>query len=212
MSARDFIMQLGTPDSQVRQALRGHGFKLVKRRRGKEEVWQARRGSVIHTVNHGEEGSGWSYHRNTIPDYNFSTGPENMIRNLPRYVRNEAKEFIKGAARAQLVHNAHQNFDYSVQSIYGYMMLKIHSKDPESASVVGAESHRVDKFLPLALDLIRKELPQLKTLDFNDRVVDWQPWFERLGFRLRHRSMGGNYFHWYFVDLDQWHGQPEQNP
>lgn len=93
--AKDLIKQIGTPDSQLRQELRARGFRRTKERinPGDAEVWQLKQGRVLHTVEQREEGQAWRYYRNTVPDYNFSTGPEAMTRNLRRYV--EAKDFIK---------------------------------------------------------------------------------------------------------------------
>jgi len=92
---REYLMSEPTLDDMLRQDLKQLGFTLFKARttEDSEEVWIADRGSVVHTVSQREDGGGWSYHRNTIPDYNFSTGPENMMRSLPRYVRESDEDF-----------------------------------------------------------------------------------------------------------------------
>lgn len=91
-------------DDQLRQAMKKMGFGLVKSRRAPkdEEVWQLTHGRVVHTVDQQEEGGGWGYRRNTVPDYNFTTGPKNMLRNLPRYV-NEVEDHDRTAEARALI-------------------------------------------------------------------------------------------------------------
>lgn len=90
-SPKGFFQAIRKPtgDALLRRELKQLGFKPVKLRRegNTEEVWQAKRGRVTHTVSQQDAGWGWRYKRNTVPDYNFGTGPENMARTLPRYLR-----------------------------------------------------------------------------------------------------------------------------
>lgn len=91
--AREYVLNAPGPDAELRVMLKQMGFKLVKERRTDRdpEVWQVRLGGIIHTVEQRGVGYGWQYHRNTVPDYNLMTGAENMMKALPRYVK-EAEE------------------------------------------------------------------------------------------------------------------------
>jgi hypothetical protein len=100
-----------TPDGKLIAALQRYGFKRVPGRVPEDprEIWQVKRGTVTHTIQRGGPGTMWFYRRNTVPDYNFASGPINMLRALPRYVGVQESEeqldfelpysFKRGAAK-----------------------------------------------------------------------------------------------------------------